>query len=64
LRVGAVILAFSPREKECYPREDYGVVILPPEEQEIFVAAYPSIFSPVRGCLGTARVYAGLLESY
>ena len=35
-----------------YPREDYGVVMLPPEEQATFVAAHPSIFSPVKGAWG------------
>ena len=35
-----------------YPGEGYGVVMLSPEEQAVFVAEDPSAFTPVKGAWG------------
>src|SRR2546423_15698978 len=35
-----------------YPGEGYGVVMLSPEEQAVFVATHPSAFTPVTGAWG------------
>ncbi len=35
-----------------YPDENHGMVILPPEEQERLVRAYPEVFVPAKGAWG------------
>jgi hypothetical protein len=35
-----------------YPDVDYGMVILPPEEQARFVQTYPKVFTPAKGAWG------------
>jgi hypothetical protein len=35
-----------------YPDEDWGMVKLPPEQQNNFVRAAPSIFAPAKGAWG------------
>ncbi len=35
-----------------YPDKNYGMVILPPEEQERFVQTYPKVFAPAKGAWG------------
>jgi len=35
-----------------YPDHDYGMVILPPEEQARFVQTYPKVFTPAKGTWG------------
>jgi hypothetical protein len=35
-----------------YPNEDWGMVKLPPEMQEMYVAARPDVFTPVKGAWG------------
>jgi hypothetical protein len=35
-----------------YPDEDWGMVKLPPEQQENFIRAHPNAFVPVKGAWG------------
>jgi hypothetical protein len=35
-----------------YPDVDYGMVILPPEEQARFVESHPKVFTPAKGAWG------------
>jgi hypothetical protein len=35
-----------------YPDENYGMVILPPEEQARLVQTYPKVFTPAKGAWG------------
>ena len=35
-----------------YPNEETGVIMLPPEEQERLIRAYPDAFAPVKGAWG------------
>jgi hypothetical protein len=35
-----------------YPDADYGMVVLPPEEQQKFMEAHPAVFSPAKGAWG------------
>lgn len=35
-----------------YPDDHFGVVMLPPEEQEKFVQTHPAAFAPVKGAWG------------
>jgi hypothetical protein len=35
-----------------YPDEDYGMVILPAEEQACLVRSYPEVFAPAKGAWG------------
>ena len=35
-----------------YPHEKSGVIMLPPEEQERLIRAYPDAFGPVKGAWG------------
>jgi hypothetical protein len=35
-----------------YPDKDYGMVVLPPEEQKKFVISDPSAFRPAKGAWG------------
>jgi hypothetical protein len=35
-----------------YPDKDHGMVILPAEEQDRLVAAYPKVFTPAKGAWG------------
>ena len=35
-----------------YPDKDYGMVVLPPEEQERLVGTYPKVFAPAKGAWG------------
>lgn len=46
-----------------YPNAEFGVVILPPEEQKNFIAARPQTFSAVKGSWGTRGSTQVLLET-
>lgn len=35
-----------------YPDSNHGMVILPPEEQEVLVRAHPKVFTPAKGAWG------------
>src|SRR4051794_25780683 len=35
-----------------YPDEDYGMVVLPPDEQERLIRNYPKVFAPAKGAWG------------
>jgi hypothetical protein len=35
-----------------YPDEDYGMVVLPPEEQARLVRSHPKVFAPAKGAWG------------
>ena len=46
-RVGGTIFATLG-----YPDANYGMVILPPEEQARFVESHPKVFTPAKGAWG------------
>ena len=35
-----------------YPNQDYGMVVLPPEEQARLVKLHPKVFAPAKGAWG------------
>ena len=35
-----------------YPDRDHGMVILPPDEQALFVESHPKVFMPAKGAWG------------
>lgn len=46
-----------------YPTDEYGMVVLPPDEQQWFVTSDPAVFTPAKGAWGKRGSTCVLLKA-